>query len=91
MPMIEAMACAVPTIAANGSCLPEISGGALLYFDPHSEEEMTARMEQALENDSLRRELSAKGKARAQQFGWRRCAEETLAVLASVAREGGRR
>jgi glycosyltransferase involved in cell wall biosynthesis len=91
MPMIEAMACGVPTIAANGSCLPEISGGALLYFDPHSEEEMSACMGQALENDSLRRELSAKGTARAQQFGWRRCAEETLAVLASVAREGGRR
>ena len=28
LPMVEAMACGVPAIAANTSCLPEISGGA---------------------------------------------------------------
>src|SRR5579864_8117483 len=36
MPMVEAMACGVPTIAASVSCLPEISGGVLRYFDPIS-------------------------------------------------------
>jgi glycosyltransferase involved in cell wall biosynthesis len=88
LPMIEAMACGVPAIAANSSCLPEVSGEVLRYFDPHSVEEMSACMEQVLESDSLRRELSDKGKLHARQFGWGRCAEETLAVLASVAKEG---
>ena len=36
LPMVEAMACGIPTIAANSSCLPEISGGVLRYFDPYS-------------------------------------------------------
>jgi glycosyltransferase involved in cell wall biosynthesis len=75
------MACGVPVIAANSSCLPEISGGMLRYFNPESVEEMSACMEEALEDAELRRELSEKGIARAAQFSWRRCAQETLAVL----------
>lgn len=81
LPMVEAMACGVPTIASNTSCLPEISGGLLRYFDPQSVEEMVNCMEQALESESLRRELVEKGRARAEYFDWQRCAEETLAVL----------
>lgn len=81
IPMVEAMACGVPTIAANSSCLPEISGGVLKYFNPESVEEMSACMEEVLEKGDVRRELAEKGPVRAQQFDWRRCAEETMAVL----------
>lgn len=81
LPMVEAMACGVPTIAANTSCLPEISGGVLRYFNPESVEEMASCMEAALESASLRKELSEKGKSRASQFDWRCCAEQTLDVL----------
>jgi len=86
LPMVEAMACGVPTIASNNSCLPEVSGGVLRYFNPQSVEEMSACMEDALENQPLRAELAQKGKARAQDFDWQHCAEETLSVLARVAR-----
>lgn len=81
IPLVEAMACGLPTIAANSSCLPEISGGVLKYFNPESVEEMASCMEQVLENEDLRKELSEKGPLRAQDFSWRRCAEETLRVL----------
>lgn len=81
LPMVEAMACGVPTIAANSSCLPEISGGVLKYFDPQSVEEIASCMEELLENEELRRELSCRGVARANEFDWQRSAEQTLAVL----------
>lgn len=81
IPMVEAMACAVPTIAANSSCLPEISGGVLRYFNPESIDDMSSCMEAALEDQDLRKELSEKGRARARLFDWRRCAEQTLEVL----------
>jgi glycosyltransferase involved in cell wall biosynthesis len=87
LPLVESMACGVPTIAANRSCLPEVSGGVLRYFDPESVEEMSACMEEALENETLRSELAEKGRIRAGQFDWRRCANETLAILARVAHE----
>jgi glycosyltransferase involved in cell wall biosynthesis len=84
LPMVEAMACGIPTIAANNSCLPEISGNTLRYFDPYSVEAMAACMQEALQSQDLRSELSSRGKERAQKFSWELCAEETLAVLQQV-------
>jgi glycosyltransferase involved in cell wall biosynthesis len=86
LPMIEAMACGVPTIAANTSCLPEISGGVLRYFDPFSVEAITSCMEAVLLSRDLQAELAERGRERAQKFSWDRCAQETVAVLEQVAR-----
>jgi glycosyltransferase involved in cell wall biosynthesis len=86
LPMVEAMACGIPTLAANSSCLPEVSGGVLRYFDPYSVEGMAACMQEALQSQDLRSELSARGKAHVQKFSWELCAEETLAVVATVVR-----
>jgi len=85
LPLLEAMACAAPTICANRSCLPEISGGVLRYFDPLSVEDMANCIMEALEDNTLRDSLSRKGLARASCFSWRRCAEETMAILKNVA------
>ncbi len=85
LPMIESMACGTPTIAAKASCLPEISGGALRYFDPLRVEEMSACMETVLEDMEVRAQLSAKGWERSQEFDWRSTAEKTLALLAKTA------
>lgn len=85
LPMVEAMACGVPTIASRGSCLPEISGGTLRYFDPYSVEELAECMRETLQSHDLRAELCARGKERAQQFSWDLCAQETLAVVEQVA------
>jgi glycosyltransferase involved in cell wall biosynthesis len=86
LPMVEAMACGIPAIAANNSCLPEISGNVLLYFDPYSVEELSTCMQEVLQSQDLRGELSSRGKERAQKFSWDLCAEETLGVLEQVVR-----
>jgi glycosyltransferase involved in cell wall biosynthesis len=81
LPMVEAMACGVPVVASDSSCLPEISGGVLNYFDPCSVEDMAACIEQAVEDEELRKRLVKEGKRRAGFFDWRRCAEETIGVF----------
>jgi glycosyltransferase involved in cell wall biosynthesis len=81
LPMVEAMACGVPTIASNTSCLPEISGNVLAYFNPLSVEEMAACMHTVLRDSASRCRLSEKGIERAGQFTWERCARQTLDVL----------
>ncbi len=86
LPMVEAMACGVPTIAANTSCLPEISGGILRYFNPGSIEDMATCMEAVLLSRDLQAELAEHGSERARKFSWDLCAQETVAVLEQVAR-----
>ncbi len=86
LPMIEAMACGVPTIVGNTSCLPEISGGVLRYFDPHSADDMSNSMEAVLLSRDSQTELAERGRGRAQRFSWELCAQQTLAVLERVAR-----
>jgi glycosyltransferase involved in cell wall biosynthesis len=81
LPMVEAMACGVPTIASRTSCLPEISGNALAYFDPLSIEEMASCMQSALLDSKLNQRLRVSGLERARQFTWEKCARETLDVL----------
>jgi glycosyltransferase involved in cell wall biosynthesis len=81
LPMVEAMACGVPTIASNTSCLPEISGNTLAYFDPLSIEDMAACIQNALRDSGLRIALQQKGISRAREFTWERCARQTLEVL----------
>jgi glycosyltransferase involved in cell wall biosynthesis len=81
LPLVESMACGTPTIASSASCLPEVSGNVLRYFDPFSVEDMAGCMEQALDDDGLRTELRKKGKERAETFSWAQCAVETLGVF----------
>lgn len=81
LPMVEAMACGVPTIASRTSCLPEVSGDALAYFDPLSVEDMAACMHSVLVDGHLGQRLRQGGIARAREFSWERCARETLQVL----------
>jgi glycosyltransferase involved in cell wall biosynthesis len=81
LPMVEAMACGAPVIAAKSSCLEEISGGVLRYFDPESVNEIAVSVEAALMNEHLRQELAAAGLKEARRFCWSRTALQTLEVL----------
>lgn len=81
LPMVESMACGVPTITSNTSCLPEISGNALAYFDPLSVDDIAACMQAILRDSTLSLRLRQKGIERAREFTWERCARQTLDVL----------
>jgi glycosyltransferase involved in cell wall biosynthesis len=85
LPMVEAMACGIPTVTANSSCLPEISGGVLRYFNPTSVADMATCMEAVFLSRDLQAELAQRGRERAQNFSWDLCAQETLTVLEQVA------
>ncbi|MGD0226641.1 MAG: glycosyltransferase family 1 protein [Terriglobia bacterium] len=89
LPMVEAMACGVPTVASSSSCIPEVSGGILEYFDPHSVEEMAETIRRALEDSELRNRLRDRGVARAAQFSWERCARETMRIFAETSASHG--
>jgi len=89
LPMVEAMACGVPTVASNSSCIPEVSGRLLEYFDPHSVEEMAETIRLALEDSGVRDRLRHAGLARAAEFSWERCARETMRIFAETSASHG--
>ncbi|MBC8075133.1 MAG: glycosyltransferase family 4 protein [Chloroflexales bacterium] len=81
LPVLEAMACGAPVIAANTSSLPEVAGDAALLVPPTDTAAIARAMRDVATNHALRDELRQKGFARAAQFTWQRCARETLDVL----------
>jgi glycosyltransferase involved in cell wall biosynthesis len=76
---LEAMACAVPVVAARAGALPEICGDAARYADPRDEAGLADAVEAALGDDSAR----AAGPARAKQFTWDRTVRELDALMRS--------
>jgi len=68
IPIIEAQHCAVPVIAATGSCLEEAAGDAALMVHPNSVEQMTNAMEQLLEDSLLRQNLVERGRQNVKRF-----------------------
>ncbi len=76
LPPAEAMACGIPTIASNRSSLPEVVGDAGLLFEPEQSGELADAMRRLLDDASLSTELGNRGWRRAQQFRWRKAAEQ---------------
>ncbi len=87
LPPLEAMACGCPVVCSKTASLPEVCGEAAEYFDPHSEEEMSAKVAYLLGNEGRREELSQAGHKKAAEYSWERMAEETAAVYRRAAEE----
>jgi glycosyltransferase involved in cell wall biosynthesis len=86
MPILEAMACGCPVITSNVSACPEVAGDAALLVDPRSVEDIANAMKRLVEDRSLRDSLRQKGLLRAQQFNWKKSAEEHLEVFKNTVR-----
>ena len=80
LPVIEAMACGRPVIAANTSSLPEVAGDAGILVDPLDVSGLRDAMMRVLDDPQAARDLGARGLARAAQFSWRRSAEMAVAA-----------
>jgi glycosyltransferase involved in cell wall biosynthesis len=80
LPPLEAMACGCPVVCAKTASLPEVCGEAAEYFDPTSEEEISAKISYLLGSEERREELSRAGISKAAEYSWGRMAEETAAV-----------
>lgn len=81
LPVLEAMACGVAVICADGSSLPEVAGEAALLVDPYDEDGLAKAMAQVLEDEELRREMAGRGLEQATRFTWDRSARQLLAAF----------
>jgi glycosyltransferase involved in cell wall biosynthesis len=85
LPVLEAMACGVPVVTYNVCSLPEVAGDAAVLLDPPvSPETLAAALTRVLDDAAFRRDLVARGRARARRFDWRDTARATLEAYAGV-------
>lgn len=83
-PVVEAMGAGAAVATSSVSSLKEIGEGSALLFDPLDTGSIARALQTLLHEEKLRRELSAKGRARARDFGWERYFQTmTLALMNS--------
>lgn len=84
LPVLEAMACAVPVVCSNASTLPEVAGNAAALHDPEDVDALLMLLRAGLEDDGWSASASKAGLAQAARFSWERCAAQTLDVYRKV-------
>jgi glycosyltransferase involved in cell wall biosynthesis len=85
LPPLEAMASGTPVITSNTSSLPEVVGDAGVLIDPLSEDELADAICRVLTDETLRRDLIARGFERVRQFSWERSVKRTYEIYREVA------
>ena len=78
MHVIEAMACGCPVVASNIPQSRELVRDAALICDPHDKHDILLKTLSLLEDEHMRRKMTAEGLSRACHFSWARTAEEHL-------------
>lgn len=81
IPILESIACGLPTIASDLPVLREVAGEDILYFNQNDKYDIARAMVQIITDTDLRQRLQLQGLKRSENFSWRKCAEETLQVL----------
>jgi glycosyltransferase involved in cell wall biosynthesis len=84
LPPLEAMRCGCPVAASSAASIPEVCSQAVLYFDPHSSEEMISAMQELLDNASTGNRLRTHGAAHSKAFAWDRSAAWLIEQLQEV-------
>ncbi len=77
LPVLEALACGIPTVTSNTSSIPDVAGDAALLVDPTSEESLTNAIERLISDSALRETLRAASTIQAAKFTWKRTADST--------------
>ena len=82
IPVLEAMACGTPVVTTRGSAMEEVADGAAVLVDPEDPSDIAAGIERAVAD---RKELAARGLARAHAFRWDAVADATVEVYREAA------
>jgi glycosyltransferase involved in cell wall biosynthesis len=84
LPVVEAMACGAPVLTSSTSSLGEIAEGAAMLVHPEDEAALADALHALGTDEGLRRDLRAKGFARAATYSWERTGRETAAAYQEV-------
>lgn len=84
LPPLEAMYFGIPVVSSDFTCLPEILGGAAVYFNPEDAKDMAGKINEVLENSDLRAKLIKSGFLLIEKFSWEKMAMETKNIYLGI-------
>ncbi len=87
LPVLEAMACGCPVVAANTLSLSEICGKAAVMVNPYDINSIANGLEKVIRETKIRNTLKEKGLAWVKNFSWERAANQTIKVYQNVYQE----
>ena len=70
LPVIEAFACGIPVACSDKGALKEISEEAAVYFDSDNVDEIASKMQEIVENKTLREQKVAEGFKKSAEYNW---------------------
>lgn len=82
--VLEAMASRIPVITSNVDSLPEVVGDAGVFVNPDDDKSLAEAIMNILKNDEKKRKMREASYLRAQEFSWRKTAQETLKVYEKI-------
>jgi glycosyltransferase involved in cell wall biosynthesis len=84
IPVIQSLACGLPTAVSDIPVLREIAGDSVLYFDQNNKQTIAAAMAKIIQDQPLRQSLKNKGLEQVKKFSWRKCTLETLREIENL-------
>jgi glycosyltransferase involved in cell wall biosynthesis len=84
LPVLEAMAAGTCVACSDVAAMPEVAGDAALYFDPLNVDDMAEKTARLCQDESLRKQLAIRGRARAEAFSWEHAANGALTIYRRV-------
>jgi glycosyltransferase involved in cell wall biosynthesis len=84
LPLLEAMACGVPTISSNVSSLPEVVGETAVQLPPKDEHAWTQSIISLLADEAQCSQLVLMGYQRVKEFTWQKAARQLSEIYTSL-------
>ncbi len=83
LPPLEAQAAGCPVVAARSSCLPEVLGESVAWFEPGDSSQLAVAVERVIADQAYRSDLVGRGVENVSRFSWDAAARQTLAVYST--------
>lgn len=83
-PLLEAQACGLPLVAANNSCIPEISADGAMYHEPSSSEHLSNQLKAVYSGSKEVIETTQKGLINVKRFSWEAHLEKVVNLYQKI-------
>ena len=84
IPIIEALFSKTPVVTSQGGCFPEAGGPNTAYIDPNDSDALRKKLQELIEDESLRKTMIEEGYSYAQKFSDENVGKNLIELYKSV-------